>query len=124
MADFIPALPVSGKWSIYENDADHQWNPGGKRLVLRIPLESVPAFCQHLMNLADDPAKHKEMEVWDFDTKENKTYTAIAAGFNAKPGKEDNDGWYGTISPQAHKAPATQPAGTVTIQANAEDIPF
>ena len=111
MADFNPALPVSGKWSIYENDADHKWNPGGKRLVLRIPLESVPAFCQHLMNLADDPDMHKEMQVWDFDTKENKTHTSISAGFNAKPGKEDDDGWYGTICPPVHKA-------------KADDIPF
>ena len=57
MADFTPALPVPGKWSIYENGPDDRYNPGGKKLQLKIPVESIPAFCQHLMNLADDPAK-------------------------------------------------------------------
>ena len=116
MADFNRALPVSGKWSIYENDADHKWNPGGKRLVLRIPLESVPAFCQHLMNLADDPMKHKEIQVYDFEAREKKTVTAVVAGFGAKPGLEDDEGWFGNINPKAHKAPATQPVS--------DDIPF
>lgn len=116
MADFNPALPVPGKWNVYENDADHQYNPGGKRLQLKIPVESIPAFCQHLMNLADDPAKHREIQVWDFEAREVKTVTAISAGFNAKPGKEDDEGWYGNINPPAHKAPATQPVS--------DDVPF
>ena len=116
MADFNPALPVPGKWNVYENDADHQYNPGGKRLQLKIPVESIPAFCQHLMNLADDPAKHREIQVWDFEAREVKTVTAISAGFNAKAGKEDDEGWYGNFNPPAHKAPATQPVS--------DDIPF
>jgi len=116
MADFNPALPTPGKWNVYENDADHQYNPGGKRLQLKIPIESIPAFCQHLMNLADDPSKHREIQVWDFEAREVKTVTAISAGFNAKPGKEDDEGWYGNINPPAHKAPATQPVS--------DDIPF
>jgi len=119
MADFIPALPVPGKWNIYENGPDDQYNPGGKKLQLKIPVESIPAFCQHLMNLADDPAKHKETQIYDYQAREKKPVTVIVAYFGAKPGQEDDEGWYGNINPKALKAPeapATQPVS--------DDIPF
>ena len=73
MADFNPALPVPGKWSIFQNDADDKYNPNGKSLRLQIPVESVVAFGEHLVNCLDDPTQQKEMTVWDFEEREKKT---------------------------------------------------
>ena len=130
MADFNPALPTPGKWNIYENGPDDKYNPGGKKLQLKIPVESIPAFCQHLMNLADDPMKHKEIQVYDFEAREKKTVTAVVAGFGAKPGLEDDEGWFGSINPKAHK-PATETPNAAPSQWNnaplipdTDDIPF
>ena len=37
MADFNPALPVPGKWNVYQNDENDRYNPNGKALRLQIP---------------------------------------------------------------------------------------
>ena len=116
MADFNPALPVPGKWSIFQNDADDKYNPNGKSLRLQIPVESVVAFGQHLVNCLDDPKKQKEMTVWDYEAKERKTVPCLTVYFKAKDGQFDDDGWFGNINPPAFKAEATQPVS--------DDIPF
>ena len=118
MADFNPALPVPGKWNVYQNDENDRYNPNGKALRLQIPLDSVAAYGQHLMNLADDPSKHKEMQVWDYEAKEKKTVACITCYHSAKDGQFDDDGWFGNINPVKHTPPA------VAAQAASSDIPF
>jgi hypothetical protein len=127
MTEYIAALPVMGKWSVYENGPDHEYKPNGKRLVLKIPVESVAAYAQYLMALADDTSKHKDMNVWDFAAKQSKSVKCINVSHNAKDGKTDDDGWYGTIAPAAIPgSPSAQ--GSAIPQAlqgtNDNDIPF
>ena len=127
MSEYIPALPVNGKWSVYENGPDHEYKPNGKRLVLKIPVESVAAFAQYLMTLADDTSKHKDMQVWNRDTKELKSHKCINVGFNAKDGATDADGWYGSIAPAALTPPVAAEGCSMpaTLQgSNDNDIPF
>tara|TARA_R100001463_G_scaffold23347_2_gene56110 strand:- start:291 stop:698 length:408 start_codon:yes stop_codon:yes gene_type:complete len=135
MSDFIGALPVMGKWSVYNNDAEDKWNPNGKKLVLKIPVESVAAYAQYLMTLADDTSNHKEMEIWNFESKEFRSHKCINVSHNAKEGKTDDDGWYGSIAPKALTPPAAEgcpmppaPQGCPmpgTLQgSNDNDIPF
>ena len=60
MADFNPALPSPATVErIYQNDADDKYNPNGKSLRLQIPVESVVAFSQHLVNCLDDPKSRR-----------------------------------------------------------------
>ncbi len=110
MSEYIPALPVNGKWSVYNNDADDKYNPDGKKLVLKIPVESVAAYAQYLMTLADDTSKHKEVKIWDFKAKELKSHKCINVSHNAKDGATDDDGWYGSIAPAALTPPAAPQA--------------
>jgi len=95
MSDFQAALPKVIKWSVGDNQYDTEGkNP--KRLTLGIPVESVPAFCNHLMALADDEANHKTIKVWDYQAREQVEVSGIT--INAK-GREGSYGPYGNINP-------------------------
>tara|TARA_R100000030_G_C3185492_1_gene107021 strand:- start:14 stop:397 length:384 start_codon:yes stop_codon:yes gene_type:complete len=127
MSEYIAALPVNGKWSVYENGPDHEYRPNGKRLVLKIPVESVAAYAQYLMTLADDTSKHKDMNVWDFAAKQSKSVKCINVSHNAKDGATDDDGWYGSIAPAALTPPAAAqgcPMPATLQGSNDNDIPF
>jgi len=95
MSDFQAALPKVIKWSVGDNQFDTEGkNP--KRLSLAIPVESVPAFCNHLMALADDEANHKTIKIWDYQAREQVEVSGIT--INAK-GREGSYGAYGNINP-------------------------
>lgn len=107
MADFKAALPRPIKWSTGEN----KYDTTGKQptsLSLFVPLESAAAFAQHIIEAADDAARHKAGKVWDYEAKAEVEVTGIY--INGK-GRDGNYGSYGTINPQAGKPvdPAAMP---------------
>ncbi len=67
MSDFTPAPPKPCKWSVGDNQYDQEGkNP--KKLVVFIPLDSVHAFCNHLMTMADDKQLPKDGKVYNSAT--------------------------------------------------------
>lgn len=102
MADFAafdPAFPRPIKWSTGENRfEDRDKNP--TTMSLFIPLESVHAFANYLMNLADDEERHKTGKVWDYETRSEVEVPGIYV--NGK-GRDGRDGSFGTINPKAVK---------------------
>ena len=95
---FDAALPKQITWSVNDNRFDDkEKNP--KSLSLFIPKESIGAFCNHLMNMVDDPDLLKTGKVYNFDTKSKEEVDGIY--INGK-GKESQDGYgsFGNISPR------------------------
>jgi hypothetical protein len=96
-SDFQPALPVPVKWST----GDNRYDSAGKQprsLSLFVPLDSAYALAQHIINTADDSARHKTGKVWNYETKAE----VEVQGFyiNGK-GRQGSDGDFGTINPAA-----------------------
>ena len=88
-------MPKPGRWAISDNKYDENGkNP--KTLALSIPVESVHAFCNHLMNLADEQGKYKKAKVWNFDKNEAEEVDALILYFNGKDGQY---GPWGHIKP-------------------------
>lgn len=99
MNDFHPALPRPLKWSTGENRYD-QTGKNPTSMALFVPLESVHAFANYLMNLADDESRHKVAKLWDYEQKAEVEVTGIYV--NGK-GRDGRDGSFGTINPQSTK---------------------
>lgn len=96
MSDFTPAFPKPCKWSVGDNQYDQEGkNP--KKLSVFIPLDSVHAFCNHLMTMADDQQLHKDGKVYNFQTKANESVKGIYLNCN---GKDGDYGAYGNINPK------------------------
>ena len=105
MSDFQAALPKVIKWSVGDNQFDQDGkNP--KRLSLGIPVESVPAFCNHLMALADDAANHKTIKIFDYKKYEEIEVTGITVGANGKDGPY---GAFGNLNPPQTAASQSTP---------------
>ena len=97
MPDFNPALPKQGTWSVGENKYDQDGkNP--KQLTFFLPLESVHAFANHLMNMADDNSKVKKGKVYNYATQQKDEVDGIYLNLKGKAG---NDGAFGNINPAA-----------------------
>ena len=97
MPDFNPALPKQGTWSVGENKYDQDGkNP--KQLTVFLPLESVHAFANHLMNMADDNSKVKKGKVYNYATQQKDEVDGIYLNLKGKAG---NDGAFGNINPAA-----------------------
>ena len=97
MADFNPALPKQGTWSVGDNKYDQDGkNP--KQLTVFLPLESVHAFANHLMNMADDNSKVKKGKVYNYATQQKDEVDGIYLNLKGKAG---NDGAFGNINPAA-----------------------
>ncbi len=93
MSDFTPALPKPCKWSVGDNQYDHEGkNP--KKLSVFIPLDSVHAFCNHLMTMADDKQLHKDGKVYNFEAKASESVKGIYLNCN---GKDGDHGPFGNI---------------------------
>jgi hypothetical protein len=105
MSDFTPAFPKPVKWSTGENRYD-QSGKNPTNLSLFIPLESAYAFAQYLMNLADDPSRHKTGKIWDYATKSEVEVTGVY--INGK-GRDGQRGSFGTINPQAVTLSSEEP---------------
>jgi len=100
MNDFQAAIPFPIKWAVNPN----KYNDDGKnpvQLRLFIPTESVVAFAQYLMDMADDQSKAKTSKIWDYANNQEKEITGFY--INAK-GKNGNDGTFGNINPAKIKA--------------------
>ena len=103
MADFNPALPKQGTWSVGDNKYDQDGkNP--KQLTVFIPVESVHAFANHLMNMADDNSKVKKGKVYNYATQQKDEVDGIYLNLKGKAG---NDGAFGNINPAALNAGET-----------------
>ena len=104
MSDFKAALPRVIKWSVSENKFDED-GKAPKSLSLFVPLESVHAFAQYLMNLADDSSKTKTGKVWDYSTQAE---VEVQGVYVSAKGREGRDGGaFGNINPAAN-APSTE----------------
>ena len=103
MANFDPALPKQGTWSVGNNRYDEEGkNP--KQLTIFLPLESVHAFANHLMNMADDNSKVKKGKVYNYQTQQKDEVDGIY--LNLK-GREGSDGAFGNINPAKLNAGAS-----------------
>ena len=102
MSDFKAALPRPVKWSVGENRYD-QTGKNPMALSVFVPLESVHALANYLMNLADDESRHKTAKLWDYDQRAEVEVTGFY--INGK-GKVGRDGSFGTINPQSTRADA------------------
>ena len=104
MSDFKAALPRVIKWSV----GDNKFNEDGKApksLSLFVPLESVHAFAQYLMNLADDASKAKTGKVWDYSTQAE---VEVQGVYISAKGREGRDGGaFGNLNPAAN-APSAE----------------
>ena len=101
MNDFHPAIPFPIKWAVNPN----KYDDGGKnpvQLSLFIPTESVVAFAQYLMNMADDQNKARTGKVWDYKNNEEKEITGFYINAKVKIGK---DGTFGNINPAKTQTP-------------------
>ena len=95
---FDAALPKQITWSVNDNRFDDQEkNP--KSLRLFIPKESIGAFCNHLMNMVDDPDLLKTGKVYNFDTKSKEEVDGIYINGKGKI-SQDESGAFGSINPQ------------------------
>lgn len=97
MPEFNPALPKQGTWSV----GDNRYDEGGKnpkQLTVFLPLESVHAFANHLMNMADDNSKVKKGKVYNYETQQKDEVDGIYLNLKGKAG---NDGAFGNINPAA-----------------------
>ena len=95
MTDFKPAMPKPGKWAVGDNRFDEN-GKYPKTLSLFLPLESVPAFCSHLVSLADDEKKHKEGDTFNYTTMSKEKCVGIYLNFN---GRQSEYGAFGNINP-------------------------
>ena len=108
MPDFNPALPLGGKFNIYTNSEEDRYNPGGHALRLQIPVQSVAAYAQYLMDLADNPENHKDVMFYDFGARQKVSAKAITVYHKGRVSDVDEEGWYGNINPAKPKPPAGQ----------------
>ena len=92
MADFKPALSKPGAWSV----GDSQFDENGKYVSLKIPVESIHDFCNHLMTMADDSSKHKAIKVWNYENKAAEEVQGIVLSFKGQDGQY---GAFGQIDP-------------------------
>ena len=97
MPDFNPALPKQGTWSVGTNKYD-EGGKNPKQLTVFLPLESVHAFANHLMNMADDNTKVKKGKVYNYETQQKDEVDGIYLNLKGKAG---NDGAFGNINPAA-----------------------
>jgi hypothetical protein len=105
MNDFQAAIPFPIKWAVNPNKFDENGkNP--VQLALFIPTESVVAFAQYLMDMADDQSKARTGKVWDYNNNQEKEITGFY--LNAK-GKIGNEGTFGNINPAKVKT-SSEPA--------------
>lgn len=102
-SDFHPALPKPVKWSTGENRFD-QTGKNPTSLSLFVPLESVHAFANYLMNLADDDSRHKSGKIWDYSAKAEVEVPGIYINGKGRDGRDG--GAFGTINPASTKADA------------------
>jgi len=92
MAEFKPALPKQGKWSVGENKYDEEGvNP--KSLSIFIPEESIDAFARYIQNLR---SKLKPGKSYNYSTQQNEEVQGIYLNFK---GKQGGDGAFGNINP-------------------------
>jgi len=101
-SDFKSALPHVIKWSVGENKfaedkLDEDGNPKfPKSLALFIPVESITALTDHLMNLADQ--KQVAGKVWDYD---NNVEVELKGVYLNAPGKRGEFGDFGNLNPNS-----------------------
>lgn len=95
MPDFNPALPKVVKWSTGENRYD-QDGKAPTALSLFVPLESVHALANYLMDLAADDTRHKTGKIWDYEKRSEVEVQGIY--INGK-GRDGTNGSFGTINP-------------------------
>ena len=103
-SSFNPALPKPIKWGTRPNQFDTD-GKAPRSLSLFVPLESVQAFAQYLINLGDDPDKLKTGKVWDYGTKSE---VEVRGVYITAKGRKGSDGDFGTINP-ASNSPAELP---------------
>ena len=60
------SLPLPIKWSIGNNPYKENHKP--HQLSLQIPVESIPAFCEHLMSLEEQEWKHCKRQTYNYKT--------------------------------------------------------
>ena len=102
MADFQPALSKAGSWTV----GDSQFDENGKFVSIKLPLESIHDFCNHLMTMADDTSKHKTIKTWNYDTKKAEEVQGIVVSFKGQDGQY---GPFGNINPQKLSSGADEP---------------
>ena len=91
-SEFVPALAKPGAWKV----GDSQYDEGGKYLKLSLPLESVHQFCSHLMKMADDSSKVKQVKTWNAQAKTKEEVPGIEISFKGRDGEY---GSFGNINP-------------------------
>ena len=107
MPEFTPALPYPIKWAINTNQFKDSAEQFPKQLSVFIPLESLHAFAEHLINLADQTDKHRSSKVWDYANKAAVEVQGVYINANGKEGQDDS--YFGNINPRK-------------IEINAEDV--
>ena len=95
---FAAALPKQITWSVNDNRFDDkEKNP--KNLRLFIPKESIGAFCNHLMNMVDDPDTVKMGKVYNFSTQEKEEVEGIYINGKGRFSQDESNS-FGSINPQ------------------------
>jgi len=95
---FDAALPKQIKWSVNDNRFDDK-DKNPKSLSLFIPKESIGAFCNHIMNMVDNPDLVRTGKVYNFDTQSNEEVDGIYINGKGKI-SQDESGAFGSINPQ------------------------
>ena len=95
---FDAALPKQIKWSVNDNRFDDK-DKNPKSLSLFIPKESIGAFCNHLMNMADDPDLVKIGKVYNFGTQQKEEVEGIYINGKGRFSQDESNS-YGSINPQ------------------------
>ena len=129
MTELNFALRKGGKWNVYKNAENAKYNAGGYQLKLKIPVESVVDYCNYLMALADDPNCIQEVKMWNHDEKQEELVPCIVVKHNAKPRNNDDEGWFGYISPLAKdkaqgQAQQQKTVETTPTQVISSEVPF
>ena len=93
---FNPALPLPIKWSVGDNRFEDTQERFPKQLSMFVPTDSLHAFAQHLMNLADQQDRYKKGKVWNYAEKKEVEVDGIYINAN---GMEGAYGAYGNINP-------------------------
>jgi hypothetical protein len=116
MSDYIPALPVNGKFSVIKRPDDDKYNPGAPALCWTLPVESIPAFIELLMAMEANTEKHKEVRIYNVQTKQNNSVSCIQLWHNGKQSQFGEDDVYGLIAPAKVTA--------ISTGSRTEDFPF
>ena len=100
---FDAALPKQIKWSVNDNRFDDK-DKNPKSLSLFIPKESIGAFCNHIMNMVDNPDSVRTGKVYNFSTQSKEEVEGIYINGKGRFSQDESNS-YGSINPQKIDVP-------------------